>query len=160
MHKLAGIVSLAVLVSACAVGPDYQAPEPVSLARFEHDQTAGAASSESAASNEKLFWQGFDDPLLAELIDTTLADNLNLRAALARYQQAQALLRGARRDQLPSVTAGAGVSGQRLAEVERIEPEQEQVELYQAGVAVSWELDLFGRLRRATEAGRTNLAPS
>lgn len=157
MHKLAGIVSLAVLVSACAVGPDYQAPEPVSLARFEHDQTAGAASSESAASNEKLFWQGFDDPLLAELIDTTLADNLNLRAALARYQQAQALLRGARRDQLPSVTAGAGVSGQRLAEVERIEPEQEQVELYQAGVAVSWELDLFGRLRRATEASEAEL---
>lgn len=157
MHKAASIISLALLISACAVGPDYKAPEPVSLARFEHDQAVGAASAESAVINEKRFWQGFNDPLLAQLIEKTLADNQNLRAALARYQQAQALLQGARHDQLPSVTAGAGVSGQRLAEVERVQPERERIELYQAGVALSWELDLFGRLRRATEASEAEL---
>ncbi|SDS54064.1 outer membrane protein, multidrug efflux system [Halopseudomonas xinjiangensis] len=156
MHKLASIVSLTALLSACAVGPNYQAPEPLPLTRFEHDQ-AGPRSAQLAADNEQRFWQGFDDPLLAQLIEQTLDDNQNLRAALARYQQAEALLRGARRNQLPSVTAGAGVSGQRLAEVERTQPEQERIESYQAGVALSWELDLFGRLRRATEASEAEL---
>src|SRR5690606_36641807 len=83
--------------------------------------------------------------------------NQSLQAALARYQEAAALLRGTRRDQLPSVTAGAGVSGQRLAEVERSQPDQERLELYQAGIGLSWELDLFGRLRRATEASEAEL---
>ncbi|GGC93656.1 efflux transporter outer membrane subunit [Halopseudomonas salina] len=157
MNKLAGIFTLAALLSACAVGPDYQAPEPAPLDQFVHDQTATGAQVKRAADNEQLFWHGFEDPLLAELIEQTLAENQSLQASLARYQQAEALLRGARRDQLPSVTAGAGVSGQRLAEVERIDPAQERVEFYQAGLGLSWELDLFGRLQRAAEASEAEL---
>lgn len=157
MSKLAGLFSIAALLSACAVGPDYQAPEPVQLQQFAHDQAPADTAGTAVASNEQLFWQGFDDPLLAGLIEQTLAENQSLQAALARYQQAEALLRGSRRDQFPSVTAGAGVAGQRLAEVERTQPDERSVELYQAGVALSWELDLFGRLRRATEASEAEL---
>lgn len=158
MSKLAGIFTMAALLSACAVGPDYQPPEPVQLEQFAHDQEApGEAAGSSIESNEQRFWQGFADPLLANLIKQTMNDNQSLQAALARYQEAEALLRGSRRDQLPSVTAGASVAGQRLAEVERTRPDQERVELYQAGVALSWELDLFGRLRRATEASEAEL---
>lgn len=157
MSKLAGIFSMAALLSACAVGPDYQAPEPVQLQRFAYDQASAEASGTAVASNEQLFWQGFEDPLLAGLIEQTLAENQSLQAALARYQQAEALLRGSRREQLPSVTAGAGLAGQRLAEVERAQPDERSVELYQAGVALSWEVDLFGRLRRATEASEAEL---
>lgn len=157
MSKLAGLFSIAALLSACAVGPDYQAPEPVQLQQFAHDQAPDDTAGTAVASNEQLFWQGFDDPLLAGLIEQTLAENQSLQAALARYQQAEALLRGSRRDQFPSVTAGAGVAGQRLAEVERTQPDERSVELYQAGVALSWELDLFGRLRRATEASEAEL---
>lgn len=154
MNKLAGIFAMAALASACAVGPDYQPPEPAQLAQFANDQRAPTTRS---SNNEHLFWQGFDDPVLAGLIGQTMNSNLSLQAALARYQEAEALLRGSRRDQLPSVTAGAGVAGQRLAEVERTRPDQERVELYQAGVALSWELDLFGRLRRTTEASTAEL---
>ncbi|HDZ56990.1 MAG TPA: efflux transporter outer membrane subunit [Pseudomonas xinjiangensis] len=157
MNKVASMVSMAVLLSACAVGPDYQAPAPVPMAHFTHDQTTALTADQPGLNNEQLFWQGFDDPLLAQLIEQTLVDNQSLQAALARYQEAAALLRGTRRDQLPSVTAGAGGSGQRLAEVERNQPDQERLELYQAGVALSWELDLFGRLRRATEASEAEL---
>ncbi|AYF88824.1 efflux transporter outer membrane subunit [Pseudomonas sp. DY-1] len=159
MRKLAGLFTMAALLSACAVGPDYQAPEPVQLQlqHFSHDQAPADAPGTVVASNEKLFWQGFEDPLLAALIEQTLAENQSLHAALARYQEAEALLRGSRRDQLPSVTAGAGVAGQRLAEVERTLLDERSVELYQAGVALSWELDLFGRLRRATEASEAEL---
>ncbi len=157
MNKLASILSIAVLLSACAVGPDYQPPASPQLDHFTHDQAAATAGDSPAPDNEQLFWQGFADPLLARLIEQTMAENHSLQAALARYQEAEALLRGTRREQLPSVTAGAGVSGQRLAEVERSQPDQERLELYQAGVTLSWELDLFGRLRRATEASEAEL---
>ncbi|MEH6497865.1 MAG: efflux transporter outer membrane subunit [Pseudoalteromonas distincta] len=158
MYKVASIISMAALLGACAVGPDYQAPAPVPLEHFSHDQTSSLASSQAAERNNELqFWQGFEDPLLAQLIEQSLLTNQSLQAALARYQEAAALLRGTRRDQLPSVTAGAGVSGQRLAEVERSQPDQERLELYQAGIGLSWELDLFGRLRRATEASEAEL---
>ncbi|HIZ49798.1 MAG TPA: TolC family protein, partial [Candidatus Pseudomonas excrementavium] len=126
MSKLAGLFSMAALLSACAVGPDYQPPEPVQLQQFVHDQTPEQSAGAARESNEQRFWQGFSDPLLADLIEQTMANNQNLQAALARYQEAEALLRGARRDQLPSVTAGAGVTGQHLAEVERTRPDQER----------------------------------
>src|SRR5690606_23418190 len=127
------------------------------LQQFAHDQAPAQASGSPVANNEERFWQGFEDPVLAGLIEQTMAENQSLQAALARYQAAEALRRGSRRDQLPSVTAGGGVTGQRLAEVERTRPDQERVELYQASVALSWELDLFGRLRRATEASEAEL---
>ncbi len=157
MNKLISILSMIVLLSACTVGPDYQAPAPTVLEQFAYDQAATNGADVITADNELLFWRGFEDPLLATLIEQTLAKNQSLQAALARYQAAEALLRGSRRDQLPSVTAGADVSGQRLAQVERAQPDQKRRELYQAGVALSWELDLFGRLRRATEASAAEL---
>lgn len=157
MNKLLGSVLLALLLGACAVGPEYRQPPPVELDHFAHDQPTLRPDTLPAADNERRFWEGFDDPLLAQLIEQTLEGNQSLQAALARYQEAQALLRGSRRAQWPSLTAGAGVSGQRLAEVERSQPDQERLELYQAGVGLSWELDLFGRLRRATEASEAEL---
>lgn len=157
MHKVISILSLAALLSACAVGPDYQAPEPVPLEHFARQQPEVEDTKLAGADNEQRFWQGFDDPLLAQLIEKTLSGNLSLQATLARYQEAAALLRGTRREQLPSVTAGAGVSGQHLAEVERRQPDQERQELYQAGVVLSWELDLFGRLRSASDASEAEL---
>lgn len=157
MYKILGVISLVGLLGACAVGPDYQSPEPVALKRFTHAQSGTARSKGVATTPDLPFWQGFEDPLLAQLIERTLTDNQSLQAALARYQEAEALLRGVRHDQLPSVTAGAAASGQRLAEVERLQPGQRSLERYQAGVALSWELDLFGRLRRATQASEAEL---
>ena len=152
MYKLASVISMATLLGACAVGPDYQAPAPVPLEQYTHEQSAESVPERALPGNEQLFWQGFEDPLLAQLIEQTLLGNQSLQASLARYQEAAALLRGTRRNQLPSVTAGAGVAGQRLAEVERTQPDEQRVELYQAGVALSWELDLFGRIQRRIEA--------
>lgn len=157
MYKLVSVISMATLLGACAVGPDYQAPAPVPLEQYTHEQSAEFESAPALPGDEQQFWQGFEDPLLAQLIEQTLLGNQSLQASLARYQEAAALLRGTRRNQLPSATAGAGVVGQRLAEVERTQPDEQRVELYQAGVALSWELDLFGRLRRATEASEAEL---
>jgi len=157
MSKLAGLLMMAALLSACAAGPDYHPPETVQPQQFLHADASAQESETLFADNEQQFWQGFDDPLLGDLIARTIFGNQNLQAAVARYREAEALLRGARRNQLPSVTIGTEVAGQRLAESERIRPDQERVESYQAGVALSWELDLFGRLGRLTEASEAEL---
>ncbi|ASK36290.1 RND transporter [Alcanivorax sp. N3-2A] len=148
-------LTAAALLAACAVGPDYRAPEPQAPAAFSEARSARAFD----ADVERRFWAGFGDPLLAGLIRQTLDANNDLQVALARYDRARALLSGARREQLPSVTASASAAEQHLAEVERTPPGggDERVELYQAGAGLSWELDLFGRLRRATEARRAEL---
>lgn len=147
------IAAVALLLTACAVGPDYQPPVPhVPAAFFEADDEGGFD-----AAAEQRFWAGFGDPLLATLIGQALDANRNLQVAVARYDRAQALLGGARREQLPSVTASASAGERHLAEVERTPPGDERIEVYQAGAGLSWELDLFGRLRRATEARHAEL---
>jgi multidrug efflux system outer membrane protein len=154
MHKLS-TVALAFLLNACAVGPDYQTPATPAPATF-HAATEIAASREQ---DEKKFWAGFEDPLLGKLIEQTLAANYSLQSALARYDRAAALLYGAKREQWPSVTAGASGAEQHLAAAERAPAGSgpARTELYQAGIAASWELDLFGRLRRATQSQQAEL---
>lgn len=149
------MLSLTALLAACAVGPDYRAPETPAPARFS--EARGEMPFDAAA--ERRFWAGFGDQHLAALIRQALDANHDLHVAVARYERAQALLSGARREQLPSVTASASAGERHLAEVERTPPGSgdERLELYQAGVGLSWELDLFGRLRRVSEARRAEL---
>ncbi len=144
----------ALVLAGCAVGPDYQAPATPEPESFSEGRTMVAGDS-----GEQRFWRGFDDPLLAQLIDQTLTANHTLEGAVARYERAAALLYGAERDQWPSVTASATAAEQYLADIEQSPPGAgpERVQRYQAGVAANWELDLFGRLRRATEAQRAEL---
>ena len=149
------VAAVTLLLSACAVGPDYQAPPTPEPDAFNAAETT-AASREQA---EQQFWAGFEDPLLGQLIDQTLAANHSLQAGLARYDRAAALLYGAKREQWPSITASASGAEQQLADVERTPPGAgpERVERYQAGLAANWELDLFGRLRRATQSQQAEL---
>lgn len=154
MHKLLPL-ALSVMLSACAVGPDYQAPASVPLASFSQ---ADAAAEQQAS--EQRFWSGFNDPQLAALVDRALAQNLDVQTLLARYQGAEALLRGARRDRWPSVTLQASGGEQHLAEVERTDPNRARVEQYSVGAVASWELDFYGRLQRAVEAGEADLSAS
>ena len=149
------VAAVTLLLSACAVGPDYQAPPTPEPDAFNAAETT-AASREQA---EQQFWAGFEDPLLGQLIDQTLAANHSLQAGLARYDRAAALLYGAKREQWPSITASASGAEQHLADVERTPPGAgpERVERYQAGLAANWELDLFGRLRRATQSQQAEL---
>lgn len=155
MHKSLWLLAALTVLSACAVGPDYEKPETPEPERFSTPHQAGDFSVA-----EQRFWQGFEDPLLEELIQSTLADNLDLQSAVARYDRAAALLYGARREQWPSLTLSASGAEQHLAEVERTPAGAgpERVEVYQAGLNASWELDLFGRLRRATQSQRAELA--
>jgi multidrug efflux system outer membrane protein len=143
-----GLFASMLLLAACAVGPDYKTPvqAPVVL----QNAPAGAFST---ANPEAQWWKAFNDPVLDGLISQALAGNLDIRVAVARVDEARALFKDARLDQLPRVTADGsytksdqqqpGSNGQRV-----------ESETYQAGFDAGWEIDLFGRVRRGVESAR------
>lgn len=144
------LLTAAALVSACAVGPDYERPQTAAPAAFA--QQAGYAAAGPVAE----FWRGFDDALLTRLVEGALASNHDLRAALARVDQARAIARLSRKDLLPTITAGGGYTESRASadQAPGLTREQRDGELYDAGFDAFWELDLFGRVRRGAQASR------
>ena len=86
---------LAALLAACAVGPDYKAPET--------EATPFGAAQAAAVSEqpfEAAWWEQFQDPVLDGLIERALTDDLDLKIALARVEESRAILSAARRDRL------------------------------------------------------------
>lgn len=151
----------AVLLAACTVGPDYVRPPLPAVERFTHAEAAAnatpAAAGEAAAPEvDPEFWHGFGDPLLTSLVEDALAANHDLRIALANYDRANALLRNAKFDRFPTVTASAGASDNRASadQLPGVSREGRDGESYDAGIEAFWELDLFGRIRRGIESQR------
>ena len=146
-HALA--LASAALVGGCAVGPDFKAPAaPRAAAQFARAEPAPATPQ---AEPDAAFWRQFQDPQLTQLVERALGDNQDLQVALARLDGAQALLRESRFDQLPTVTMSGRATQQKLSESEAFYGPRSQ-RSYTAGLAASWEIDVFGRVRRSIEA--------
>jgi outer membrane protein, multidrug efflux system len=149
-----------VLLAACAVGPDYVRPDPQAPSAFVRsaatDDVAQDTAASTAARDDVAFWRGFGDPQLASLIDDTLVANHDLRIALSRFDAANAMLRGARFDRWPTITAQGSASDARASadQIPGVARDERDGESYSAGVRLGWELDLFGRVRRSVEAQR------
>ncbi len=153
----------AALLAACAVGPEHVRPAPPTLAETFRDPIDGTAAADPAGAvvaADAAFWNAFGDPLLDALVGEALARNHDLQAALARYEQANALLRGARFDLLPTIVAQGEAASARASasQAPGAAREARDADGYGAGIAASWELDLFGRVRRNVEAGRADAA--
>jgi multidrug efflux system outer membrane protein len=146
--------AVAALLSACGtIGPDFKAPANAVTPAYRHvAQAAGADTARLPAE----WWTVFGDQTLNTLEQRALHDNPNVRAAAQRLVQAQAQLGVVRAGQLPTVTAQAGISNARTS----AESSQGLAfghrsiagNNYQAGLGFSWELDLWGRVRRIVEA--------
>ncbi|MGH8076844.1 MAG: efflux transporter outer membrane subunit [Lysobacter sp.] len=156
---------LTLALAACTVGPDYVRPTLPTPDRFVHGTTAASldanASADTKVANattDAEFWQSFGDPLLTRLIDEALVANHDLRVALTRYDRANALLRGARLDRYPTITASATASDARASadQLPGVASDGRDGKSYQAGIVAGWELDLFGRIRRNVEAQRAD----
>ncbi|HSD15800.1 MAG TPA: efflux transporter outer membrane subunit [Thermomonas sp.] len=151
VSRLAITALATALLPACAVGPDFVKPEVATAATFARAPQASTAP----VSADAPFWEAFGDPLLSALVADALRANHDLRIALARRDQADALLRGARFDRLPTITAdGRAVETRASADQSPAAARADRTtRSHAAGIVASWELDLFGRIRRSVEAG-------
>ena len=149
MIRRQGGLLLALLVGGCTLGPDYQRPElPMPDAYL---QTA----DEGASIANLPWWELFLDPQLRALIETALEENKNLAIAAARVEEARAQLGITRADQFPNVNAGTRAERGNTAEL--INEDLGTNTTLTLGAQLSWELDIWGKLRRATEAARAQL---
>ncbi|XHR99429.1 RND transporter [Sphingomonas sp. DBB INV C78] len=159
-----GAVTVLALLSACTVGPDYRPPSTATLKvpeRFVADRPG-------AEVDLARWWTSFDDPVLTQLVERSLAANLDIDAAGARLRQARASLRQSQGSALPQVSASGSVSQSIGNEGSVfIDPTTGQAvsrggdtKIYRASFDASWEADIFGGIRRSIEADRANMESS
>ena len=170
MRSLTVALSTA-LLAACAVGPDYvkpTVPTPAASVRVPDASAADIATGVEAPAPataepqsvapqaDAEFWRSFNDPLLTRLVEESLTANHDLRIALSRYDRANALLRNAKLDRFPTVTASGVASDTRSSadQMPGVGRDGRDNESYALQAEASWELDLFGRVRRNVESQR------
>src|ERR1700757_3593740 len=149
------------LFDSCTVGPNYKRPVTNVPAAF---RTAERLPSDGAGSFADLKWfEVFQDEKLQDLIRTALVQNFDLRDAVTRVEQARANLGITRSNQIPQVSASGELNVTRTSRDGAFAllpgiPFQQNRNYGQAGLnLLSFELDIWGRLRRATEAARADL---
>jgi NodT family efflux transporter outer membrane factor (OMF) lipoprotein len=166
-------------LSACSVGPSFEQPTPALPDRWESEAATGehVASRIAGSALEAQWWTQFGDPLLIELIDEARESNLDVRLAALRVAQSRVQRNAVAGNRAPSIAANASYQRQRQSELGTatrlidaigvpgdrdaiIDVLSEPYDVYQAGFDASWELDFWGRLRRAVEAADASLAAS
>ena len=155
MNKFIALTALALLASGCTVGPNYKKPAASVPGTYRGIAPEDVGNTDSASLGDQKWWDVFQDEQLQSLVRTALQQNYDLRIAGARILQAQAQLGITRADQFPSVSAGAGVTDQSSARshfLPAFEGSSGNVNL-----SAAWELDFWGKFRRATESARANL---
>ena len=153
--RLVSTLVAAAVLAGCAIGPDYKRPTITNPETFR-----GQVMTEAASLADAPWWEAFQDPILKNLIQEALRNNYDVSIAAARVREARANLTVSRSDFFPSldydasaargkVTPGilGGVGG----------PSLRANNAYSASMSMSWELDIWGRIRRLNEAARATL---
>lgn len=142
-----------VLLPGCRVGPNYKRPkiDTPSVYRAADQHLPQNAPS---LGNEK-WWTVFQDPQLQELIRTALNENYDIRIAAARVLQAQAVLGITRADQFPTITGSVAGVNERVQRT--VQGPEVNTSSISGSLSLFWELDFWGKFRRATEAARADL---
>ncbi len=152
------VVALAFAVAACTVvGPDYERPQ------VEMPGTWRVDAPQAAALANTRWWEQFSDPALNDLIETALRENRDLRAAAARVDQFIGALRTTRAQFYPQIGYGLDASRNRSTEVGPmpVPPGTDPwYSLYQGSLGAAWQIDLFGRVQRQSEAAQAQVLAS
>ncbi len=151
MSRVSAFVAAVILLSGCAIGPDYQRPDTP-----EPDTFRDAGFSRQSAALAK-WWEVYQDPALQSLIRSALENNQDLAAAAARVEEAAAILGFTRADLYPSLNASGSIG---RTEYDNVAREREERRGYSLSAVLSWELDIWGKFRRASEAARAEMAAS
>ena len=158
MRRL-GLLTLGLLLTGCAVGPDYSRPAITTPEVYRGANPNPSATVSTQLLGDQKWWDVFQDPVLQELIRLALQQNYDVRIAASRVLQAQAQLGITRADQFPTVSAGSQVSGQYTPKTSSIFPAY-RTNAGELDLSVVWNLDFWGKYRRQTEAARANLLAS
>jgi len=167
------LAALSLIAGACTVGPDYEPPD--FTVETVPDQWRTTVETEMAADTTDLemWWTSFNDSLLTELIKRSEFGNLDLQAAVGRVAEARAIRGVAKGGYWPDIVLGGAYSYQKLSEnglqgAQAGQPGDDggssllsdPFDSWTAGLSLSWEIDLFGRIRRTVEAADAQLQAS
>ncbi|HQR10908.1 MAG TPA: efflux transporter outer membrane subunit [Casimicrobiaceae bacterium] len=147
-------VLLTSLVAGCMVGPDYRRPEVAAPKAFLYEP------KEAAIVGDIEWWKQFDDPVLDRLIAEALANNRNVKIAAANVAQAAGVLQSTRSPLYPQLGYQGSAARARFSENGTnalASGISNPTAFYQALAGATWEIDLWGRVRRQTEAAEANL---
>ena len=154
MKRYIPILLIVGLLAGCAMGPDYRRPEISAPATYMYEVKTAA----DTANTE--WWHQFEDPVLDALIDEALVNNKSVKIAAAKVEQASGLLVQTRSPIFPQINYSGSGEKQRLTELGATPmsaaiPNPQTA--YQVLAGASWEIDLWGRIRRLTESAQANL---
>ncbi|MFN2117167.1 MAG: TolC family protein, partial [Candidatus Promineifilaceae bacterium] len=157
--RLLTILILAVFIiwalSGCTtVGPDYTRVAPKAPDNWSAQLQSGLSEEPLDPETLAHWWTTLNDPELSSLVDRAVKGNLALKDAQSRLREARALRGISKADLFPTLDAGASVTKRRSSENSDTGTEST---LYAAGFDASWELDIFGGVRRSIEAAQANL---
>jgi len=145
---------MAALLAGCAIGPDYKRPPVADPPVFR-----GQATAEAASLADLPWWEVFQDPILKNLITEALGSNYDVNIAAARVQEARAHLGVARSEYFPAI--GYDVAAERSRNTGALQGQpggqSSPRNLYYGTLSASWEIDIWGRIRRSNEAARASL---
>ena len=144
---------LAAPLSACMVGPDYRRPE------VDVPVTWRLGATEAGEISNIAWWEQFQDPVVSSLVRTALENNRDLEIATANVDQAFAQYSIVRSAQFPQVNASASAARERSS-ANTVLPGGRIFSDYAVNLSASFELDVWGRLRRASESARASLLAS
>jgi outer membrane protein, multidrug efflux system len=171
-------IVFAVGLAGCAVGPDYKRPAVLTNQplpeKFNADiyastnQTVWKISKPAANQPRGEWWRGFHDAELNHLETLALTNNQNLAATVARFEQSRALLTGARSDFYPQLTLGGTPNGDITRQRTSVNQPNEgsangtshTYDTFTAPIYLGWEIDLWGRVRRQSEAAKERFVAS
>jgi outer membrane protein, multidrug efflux system len=154
MRRLLIISLVLTCLGGCMVGPNYKRPAidtPQSF-RYEPGEVAETADTQ--------WWKEFNDPVLDQLIVEALANNKSVKIAAANMEQAASILTTTRSGLFPQVGYSALAARERISRNDVVTPQKNPFSSLQVLAGATWEIDLWGRIRRLSEAAQANLFAS
>ena len=155
-------LALAVALSGCAIGPDYLRPASLLPGLFGDDKPAENVTVARNPAINPSWWTLFNDATLDNLVDQALKSNASMRQAVACVEQADALARQAGASFFPEIDGSAGLSNTKAStkSATYVASQPAIRHTRTAGLSTSFELDVWGRVRRTNEAARATLLAS
>jgi NodT family efflux transporter outer membrane factor (OMF) lipoprotein len=172
--------TLILSVTACSVGPNFTPPQPPAVTGWNDRSVRSGSAVSPRTDPDPRWWNGFNDPILNTLVEKAISGNLDLQQALVRVVESQQGEVSARAAGLPSVSGNSSYMREQLGlrglldsqgvpgELNSLSPGAAStansalngltapVNLFQYGLSSSWELDLFGKVRRSVEQAKAN----